>query len=68
MSSQDQSNQEPVGAPEGWPDGESPLRTEPVAVVDEGMKGTGELLMIVGMVAGIVGVLGYRASEAKSNS
>ena len=37
------------------------------AVVDEGMKGTGELLMIVGMVAGIVGVLGYRASEAKSN-
>ena len=37
MSSQDQSNQEPVGAPEGWPDGESPLRTEPVAVVDEGM-------------------------------
>ena len=37
MSSQDESNQEPVGAPEGWPDGESPLRTEPVAVADEGM-------------------------------
>ena len=37
MSSQDESNQEPVGAPEGWPDGEAPLRTEPVAVADEGM-------------------------------
>ena len=37
MSSQDESNQEPVAPPEGWPDGESPLRTEPVAVADEGM-------------------------------
>ena len=37
MSSQDESNQEPVAAPEGWPDGEAPLRTEPVAVADDGM-------------------------------
>lgn len=36
MTSQDESNQEPQAAPEGWPDGEAPLRSEPVAVADDG--------------------------------
>ena len=36
MTSQDESNQEPVAGPDGWPDGEAPLRTEPVAVADDG--------------------------------
>ncbi len=36
MTDQDESKQEPVAAPEGWPDGEAPLRTEPIAVADDG--------------------------------
>ena len=36
MSSQDESKQEPAVAPEGWPDGEAPLRTEPAVVADDG--------------------------------
>ena len=36
MTSQDKTNQEPQAAPEGWPDGEAPLRSEPVAVAEDG--------------------------------
>ena len=36
MSSQDESKQEPAVAPEGWPDDEAPLRTEPAVVADDG--------------------------------
>ena len=36
MTSQDDSTEQPQATPEGWPDGEAPLRTEPVAVADEG--------------------------------
>jgi len=37
------------------------------STVDTGMKGTGEQLMIVGAIAGVAGILGYRANEAKNS-
>jgi hypothetical protein len=35
------------------------------AIRDDSMASTATLLMVAGMVAGIVGVIGYRASERK---
>ena len=36
MTSQDETQQDPVAAPEGWPDGAAPLRSEPVAEASDG--------------------------------
>jgi hypothetical protein len=55
----------------GWPIATVGLTVYGMAgsysTVDSGMKGTGELLMLAGTIAGVVGILGYRASEAKNS-